>query len=121
MNDPQERLIDLLEYIEQVEKLKKTAPFKVPSDYFRAFQSDLQGLPGVEFNLVNSGDDVWARISRVTEEAPPDPPDSLRAWVSFPKSPDKLPELRAEIVVKKDSRETHLTLDQFPSLRKMFD
>jgi hypothetical protein len=121
MNDPKARLVDLLEYIEQVEKLKKTAPFKVPNDFFRAFQSDLQGLPGIEFNLVNGGDDVWARISRLTEEAPPEPPESLRAWVSITKSPDKAPELRAEIVVKKDNQQRRLTVDQFPGLRKIFD
>ena len=121
MNDPKARLVDLLEYIEQVEKLKKTAPFKVPNDFFRAFQSDLRGLPGIEFNLVNGGDDVWARISRLTEEAPPEPPESLRAWVSITKSPDKAPELRAEIVVKKDNQQRRLTVDQFPGLRKIFD
>ena len=39
-------LIQLLDYIEQVEKLKKDAPFKVPDEFFRAFQADLAGLPG---------------------------------------------------------------------------
>ena len=109
------------EYIEQVEKLKKTAPFKVPNDYFRAFRSDLQGLPGVEFNLVNGGDDVWTRISRLTEDAPPDPPESLRAWVSIPKTPEKTPELRTEISVKKDNQEKRFTLDQFPGMGKILD
>jgi very-short-patch-repair endonuclease len=121
VTETQERLIDLLEYIEQVEKLKKTAPFKVPNDYFRAFRSDLQGLPGVEFNLVNGGDDVWTRISRLTEDAPPDPPESLRAWVSIPKTPEKMPELRSEISVKKDNQEKRFTLDQFPGVRKILD
>ena len=117
-----ERLIDLLEYIEQVEKLKKTAPFKVPNEFFRAFQAELQGLPGVEFNLVNGGDDVWMRIPRLKEDPPPEPVESLRPWVSLPKSPEKTPELRDEIIVKKDNgSENHLMLVQFPGVKKIFD
>ena len=38
MPQPNERLIQLLEYIEQVEKLKKRAVFVVPDEFFRAFQ-----------------------------------------------------------------------------------
>jgi len=69
MASPQERLIGLLEYIEQVEKLKKTGPRKVPTEFFRATQAEIQGLPGIEFNEVSGGDDVWLRISRLKEVA----------------------------------------------------
>jgi hypothetical protein len=118
---PQERLIELLVYIEQVEKMRRVAPFKVPDDFFRGFQTQFQGLPGIEFNLVSGGDDVWARLARLKEELPPDPPESLALWVSVSKSPDKEPELREEIVVKKDDgTERRLTLTQFPGLRKTF-
>jgi very-short-patch-repair endonuclease len=118
---PQERLIELLVYIEQVEKMRRVAPFKVPDDFFRGFQAQFQGLPGIEFNLVSGGDDVWARLARLKEELPPDPPESLSLWISVSKSPDKEPELREEIVVKKDEgTERRLTLTQFPGLRKTF-
>ena len=38
-------LIGLLEYIEQVEKLKRKPSYVVPSDIFVAYQGDLKGLP----------------------------------------------------------------------------
>src|SRR4051794_9049183 len=91
-----ERLVELLEYIEQVEKLKKKATFVVPEDAFCAYQEALLGLPGVEFNLVDGGDDVWLRIARLKENPPPEPADRLAPWVILSKTPDKWPELRAE-------------------------
>ena len=121
MTEPQARLISLLEYIEQVEKLKKSASFSVPSAPFRQFQRELQGLPGVDFNILN-GDDVWMRIARIKELPAPEPVESLRPWVSVPKTPERDPELRSEIVLKKpDGTESRLFLDQFPGLRKVFD
>lgn len=117
----QERLIELLVYIEQVEKMRRVAPFKVPDEFFRGFQAAFQGLPGIEFNLVSGGDDVWARLARLKEELPPEPPESLQLWVTLSRSPDKDPELREAIVVKKvDGTEKHLTLAQFPGLKKTF-
>lgn len=122
MSSPQERLIGLLEYIEQVEKLKKTAPLTVPTEFFRAFQSDIQGLPGVEFNQVSGGDDVWLRILRLREETPPEPIAALRPWVSLPKSPDRNPEIRSEIVIKGDDGvERHWKLTDFPAVKKNFE
>jgi len=122
MPSPQERLIGLLEYIEQVEKLKKTAPLNVPTEYFRAFQSDMQGLPGVEFNQVSGGDDVWVRILRLKEEPPPEPIAGLRAWVTLPRTPERNPELRSEIVIKGDDGiEKHWKLADFPAVKKNFE
>lgn len=57
-----ERLLELLDYIEQVEKLKRKATFVVPDEFFRAFQVEMQGLPGLEFNQLSAGDDVWLRV-----------------------------------------------------------
>jgi very-short-patch-repair endonuclease len=122
MSTPQERLIGLLEYIEQVEKLKKTAPTKVPGEYFKVAQGEIQGLPGVEFNLIDGGDDVWMRLSRLIEQDPPDPGASLRPWVSLSKSLEKKPELRNEIIARKDrTTEVYLKLSDFPGIKKSFD
>jgi hypothetical protein len=38
-------ILDLLNYIEQVEKLKTKPAFSVPADYFVAYQSELNELP----------------------------------------------------------------------------
>ena len=91
-------MIRLLDYITEVEKLKKRAPFTVPDELFRAFQRDLQGLPGIQYNQLTGGDDVWLRIARLAEQPPPEPELALRPWVALSKSPDKEPELRDEAV-----------------------
>ena len=64
--DIRRRLQGILEYICQVEKLKRKPTFIVPENVFCAYQSNLKGLPGIEFNLHREGDDVWclSRVSR---------------------------------------------------------
>jgi len=44
MNESNSLLIGLLEYIEQVEKLKRKPSYVVPSDIFSAFQAEMKGL-----------------------------------------------------------------------------
>ncbi len=45
----------------------------MPSDYFVAYQQELKGLPEVQFDLQNEGDDVWLRIPRLPEISAPEP------------------------------------------------
>jgi hypothetical protein len=66
-------VLDLLNYIEQVEKLKTKPAFSVPSDFFVAYQHELRGLPGLQYNLQVEGDDVWLRLPRLQEITPPKP------------------------------------------------
>src|ERR1700716_3059217 len=67
MNEAAPRVIDLLTYIEQVEKLKTKPTFLVPTEYFVAYQHELRGLPELQFNLQAEGDDVWLRVPRLQE------------------------------------------------------
>jgi very-short-patch-repair endonuclease len=93
------QVLDLLNYIEQVEKLKTKPAFSVPSEFFVAYQHELKGLPELQFNLQVEGDDVWLRLPRLQEIAAPEPDEILRPWVTLPKSPEKTPELKNEIIV----------------------
>lgn len=67
MNDAAPLILDLLTYIEQVEKLKTKPAFSVPAEYFVAYQHELKGLPELQFNLQTEGDDVWLRVPRLHE------------------------------------------------------
>lgn len=114
-------VLDLLNYIEQVEKLKTKPAFSVPSEFFVAYQHDLKGLPGLQLNLQVDGDDVWLRLPRLQEIAPPEPDDQLRPWVILSKSPDKTPELKSELVVLEGRREVgRERIDSHPELRDLF-
>ncbi|MBK6851985.1 MAG: AAA family ATPase [Burkholderiales bacterium] len=118
-----ERIIDLLTYIEQVEKLKAKPPFEIPRDApFLAHQHEMATLPDVAFNLQVDGDDVWLRFPRLQEIAPPELDDALKPWVTLPKSPEKTPELRAELVIY-EGREvaSRISLTDHPEIREAFD
>ena len=101
-------ILDLLAYIEQVEKLKTKPAFTVPTDYFAAYQHELKGLPELKFNLQADGDDIWLRIPRLHEISPPEPDESLEPWIILSKSPGKPPELKAE-------------LEDHPKIQELFD
>ena len=99
------QILDLLNYIEQVEKLKIKPAFSVPGEFFVAFQHELKGLPELQFNLQVDGDDVWLRIPRLQEIGTPESDEILRPWLTLPKSPEKTPELKGEIIILEGKRE----------------
>ncbi|MFM2059590.1 MAG: hypothetical protein RLY71_3975 [Pseudomonadota bacterium] len=117
------RIIDLLTYIEQVEKLKAKPAFEIPKDApFLAHQHEMVTLPDVAFNLQVDGDDVWLRFPRLQEIAPPELDDALKPWVTLPRSPDKMPELRTELVTY-EGRDvsSRAALADHPEIQQAFD
>lgn len=116
------RVLDLLNYIEQVEKLKSKPAFSVPTDYFVAYQHELRGLPELQYNLQVEGDDVWLRVPRLQEIAPPELDEVLKPWVTLPKNPEKTPELKNEIVLFEGKREVaREQLSSHPEVKELFD
>jgi very-short-patch-repair endonuclease len=123
MADSINRLIELLDYIEQVEKLKRKPSYAVPTVPFSAFQSDLKGLPGLLFNLQSEGDDVWLRITRQKEISAPEPNTKLFPWLTLSKSPDIAPELKTELIIQNDEGEelTREILEDRPDIQLEFE
>lgn len=115
------QILDLLTYIEQVEKLKTKPAFSVPTEFFVAYQHELKGLPELQFNLQVEGDDVWLRLPRLQEIAAPEPDEVLRPWVTLPKSPEKTPELKGEIIDFEAKREvSRERIEDHPGVRELF-
>jgi hypothetical protein len=115
-------VLDLLNYIEQVEKLKTKPAFTVPSEFFVAYQHELKGLPELQFNLQVEGDDVWLRLPRLQEIVPPELDEQLKPWVTLPKSPEKSPELKSETVTYEGKREVaRAQLKDHPEVQEAFD
>jgi very-short-patch-repair endonuclease len=122
MSEAAPRILDLLTYIEQVEKLKSKPAFSVPTEYFAAYQHELKGLPELRFNIQAEGDDVWLRIPRLNEIAPPDLEEALKSWVTLPKSPEKIPELKVEAVTYDGKTEIgRKHLKDHTEIRALFD
>lgn len=116
------QVLDLLNYIEQVEKLKIKPAFSVPDEFFVAHQYELNSLPELQFNLQIGGDDVWLRVPRLQEIVAPSPDDDLKAWVTLSKSPQKKPELKSQIVnPDAEGEEPHLHLRDHPEVQESFD
>ncbi len=115
-------VIELLTYIEEVEKLKSKPVFSVPTEFFAAYQHELKGLPEVRFNVQVEGDDVWLRVPRLREITAPDPGEKLKPWVSLPKTPEKTPEIKTECVIFEGKEEvSRERLDDRPNIRELFD
>ncbi len=114
-------VLDLLNYIEQVEKLKSTPGFSVPTEFFVAYQHELKGLPELQFNLQAEGDDIWLRLPRLQEIAPPELDQRLKPWVTLPRSPEKTPEIKSETVTHEGKREVaRAQLTDHPEVQEAF-
>ena len=115
-------VLGLLDYIEQVERLKAKPAFAVPEEYFAAYQPELESLPDIEFNLQSEGDDIWLRFPRLKEIDAPEPEEDLKLWVTLPKSPEKQPGLKTEAVVTDGRKEVaRHKLEDHPEVRVLFD
>jgi very-short-patch-repair endonuclease len=121
MSDVAPLILDLLTYIEQVEKLKYNPAFTVPTEFFAAYQHELKGLPELQFNIQGDGSDVWLRIPRLREIEPPQPDENLGQWITLPKTPAKTPDLKTKIEVYEDQQLKSLKLLQdHPEVTELF-
>jgi very-short-patch-repair endonuclease len=113
-------VLELLTFIEHVEKLKIRPAFSVPTEYFAAHQSELKGLPEIRFNIQPEGEDVWLSIPRLQEIPPPEPDEKLTPWMVLHKGPAKAPELKPP-VESPEAPETPEQLRSRAEVRKLFD
>lgn len=118
-----DRILSLLNYIEEVEKLRRKPSLTVPTEDFVAFQADVRGLPGLRFNLQTEDDDVWLSVPRLAENAPPAPAVELKPWTTLPQSPDRPPTLRPELIIEAANGrpEQRLRLQDHPEIQASFD
>jgi len=115
-------LLELLDYITEVEKLKIKPAFSIPGDSpFVAYQHELGELPELQYNLQSDGDEVWLRIPRLREIAAPEPDEKLNPWIILPKSPEKIPETRPDIITHDGEHEVIERLDAHPEIQNLFD
>ncbi len=122
MTEAMSRVLALLEYIEQAEKLKKKPPFAVPKDYYVAYQNELTTLPELAFNLQEGGDDVWVRIPRLREISPPEPDELLKPWLTLSRGTEKSPELKTvREHVRADGSRERLSIEDNPEVAEAFE
>ncbi|MCC5611849.1 AAA family ATPase [Nostoc sp. CHAB 5834] len=122
MNSESASVIELLTYIEEVEKLKRKPVYVVPTDFFVAHQSDLELLPEVTANTVETEREVWLRVPRMQETPAPTIPAALVPWVTSTKSLDKLPVLNSSRgPLEGEPKGTNISIEQHPEVVALFD
>jgi hypothetical protein len=89
-----QRLLNVLDYIEEVEKVGRPIPFRV-SDHKRTafFEHELEGLPGIRFDA-DPANQIWLEVKRLQPIDPPLPENNiLTSWVKILNDPRKEPAL----------------------------
>lgn len=81
-------LSQLLDYVLEQDKAIDPHGYNLAKHHgFRKGKSDLQGLPGVDFDIKVEGDHTWLRIQRLEAKSPPDLADQHRGTLSISDDP----------------------------------
>lgn len=94
-----QRLLSVLDYIEEVEKVGSSIPFRV-EDHKRPsfYEHELHGLPGIRFDA-DSSNQIWLEIKRLQPIDPPVPKnEALATLAKIPNDPRKEPSLDENVL-----------------------
>src|ERR1700688_3611156 len=105
MPDLRQKLIGLLDYVEQVVRLDERVVFRL-SEYrlpdgsaFGVGKADTQNLPGVRHDQRDDEGPVWLEVERLARKEPPAPPKDIAEWVAVSADPARSPDIRSERLV----------------------
>jgi hypothetical protein len=102
MAESRQKLIGLLDCIEQVVRLDERVAFRL-SEYhlpdgstFAVGKADTQNLPSVRQDHRDEEGAVWLEVERLSRKEPPLPPTELAEWIVLSADPAQSPEVRSE-------------------------
>jgi very-short-patch-repair endonuclease len=105
MPDARQKLVGLLDYVEQVIRLDERVVFRL-SEYrlpdgttFAITKSDTQNLPGVRHDHRDDDGSVWLEVERLARKEPPAPPENIVEWIAVSGDPARSPERRTERLI----------------------
>lgn len=108
MAKARQKLIALLDYVEQVVRLDERVVFRI-SEYrlpdgntFAVGKSDTQNLPGVRHDHRDEEGPVWLEVERLARKEPPPPPKDIAEWIVASADPARSPEVRSELASNRD-------------------
>jgi hypothetical protein len=118
MVDARQKLVGLLDYIEQVVRLDERVAFRL-SEYhlpdgttFAVTKADTQNLPSVRHDDRDEEGPVWLEVQRLSRKEPPSPPKELSEWVLLSADPARPPEIRIERIVTVSAAERDVALSK---------
>jgi hypothetical protein len=114
--DARQKLIGLLDYVEQVVRLDERVAFRMSEfrlpdgSTFAIRRADTQNLPGVRHDLRDEEGQVWLEVERLARREPPAPPTEIAEWVHLSADPRRRPEVREHrlVTVTASERDTAL-------------
>jgi hypothetical protein len=105
IKEPREKLIDLLDYVEQVVRLDERVAFRL-SEYklpdgsnFAVHEGATRNLPSVRHDIREGESSVWLEVERLARREPPAPPPEIADWIALSADPARLPEARPQRIL----------------------
>src|SRR6516162_2044213 len=105
MRDARQKLIGLLDYVEQVIRLDERVAFRLseyrlPDDsVFAISREATQDLPGVRHDVHDEEGAIWLEVDRLTRKEPPPRPEDIAPWVAVSGDPTKPPEIHDKRII----------------------
>ena len=90
---PRERLVRLLNYVEQVIRLDEKvalelSDYRLPDGSAFAFTSpEHRDLPGVRLSARDDEGPIWLEVARLARQEPPSPPAEIADWIVLSSDP----------------------------------
>lgn len=122
LSTEQQRLVSMLDYLEQWDKLNRAATFDVAAHQggFLAWQPELESSPGVHLNVADASGEVWLEIERLRPIKPPTPPADLFPWTVVKDDPAAEP-VHRETLPNPEAPERPLVFEEVANLVTAFD
>jgi very-short-patch-repair endonuclease len=105
MADVRQKLVGLLDYVEQVIRLDERVAFRL-SEYrlpdqsvFAISREATQDLPGVRHDVHDEEGAIWLEVDRLTRKEPPPRPEDIAPWVAVSGDPTKPPEIHDKRII----------------------
>ncbi len=105
MRDAHEKLVGLLDYVEQVVRLDERVALRV-SEYklvdgssIVIQEDDTRNLPAVCHDLRDEDVPVWLEVERLARRQPPEPPTDIADWIKVPADPARVPEAKSDRIL----------------------
>lgn len=97
-----ERLLSLIDFAKESAKLKGNPIYDAASHIFCEYEQNLQGLPGLNFNVGDEDEEIWLVVDRLRESSAPIPKNPLlKLWLEVSNNPAKEPSLKNAIELSK--------------------
>lgn len=108
-----DKLIGLLDYVEELACLPERAVLSVRSYRTLLFYEDqLRGKVGIYHDVAEEDGAIWVRIDRLQRQPPPVPNEDIRPWLTVSRDPTKPPEVRESIILTMPKDESNKLVDQ---------